>query len=67
MFYIAGLATAYPIISGKKQEADELAGDASVEEDSFVKVIKVCKNFSHFLFKVSVWLQLMKKLPFSLW
>ncbi|XP_064245274.1 SAFB-like transcription modulator isoform X3 [Passer domesticus] len=25
---------------GKKQEADELAGDASVEEDSFVKVIK---------------------------
>ncbi|XP_071424289.1 SAFB-like transcription modulator isoform X7 [Pithys albifrons albifrons] len=25
---------------GKKQEADELTGDASVEEDSFVKVIK---------------------------
>uniref|UniRef100_A0A8B9DRM3 SAFB like transcription modulator n=1 Tax=Anser cygnoides TaxID=8845 RepID=A0A8B9DRM3_ANSCY len=27
---------------GKKQEADESTGDASVEEDSFVKVIKVC-------------------------
>uniref|UniRef100_A0A8C0EJW4 SAFB like transcription modulator n=1 Tax=Bubo bubo TaxID=30461 RepID=A0A8C0EJW4_BUBBB len=26
---------------GKKQEADELTGDASVEDDSFVKVIKV--------------------------
>uniref|UniRef100_A0A8C4KMY4 SAFB like transcription modulator n=1 Tax=Dromaius novaehollandiae TaxID=8790 RepID=A0A8C4KMY4_DRONO len=27
---------------GKKQEVDELTGDASVEEDSFVKVIKLC-------------------------
>lgn len=54
MLYIADLVTAYPIISGKKQEADELTGDASVEEDSFVKVMKVCKNFSHFIFKVNV-------------
>lgn len=65
MLYIADLVTAYPIISGKKQEADELTGDASVEEDSFVKVMKVCKNFSHFIFKVNVWLQFMKKPPFS--
>ncbi|XP_051484450.1 SAFB-like transcription modulator isoform X7 [Apus apus] len=28
---------------GKKQEADELTGDASVEDDSFVKVIKECE------------------------
>lgn len=28
----------FPSFAGKKQEADELSGDASVEDDSFVKV-----------------------------
>ncbi|XP_068000036.1 SAFB-like transcription modulator isoform X4 [Melanerpes formicivorus] len=32
---------------GKKQEADELTGDASVEEDSFVKVIKESELETH--------------------
>lgn len=28
----------FPSFAGKKQEADELSGDASVEDDAFVKV-----------------------------
>lgn len=28
----------FPSFVGKKQEADELSGDASVEDDAFVKV-----------------------------
>lgn len=28
----------FPSFTGKKQEADELSGDASVEDDAFVKV-----------------------------
>lgn len=28
----------FPSFAGKKQEADELSGDASVEDDTFVKV-----------------------------
>ncbi|POI34275.1 hypothetical protein CIB84_001973, partial [Bambusicola thoracicus] len=31
------LSLACPVLSGKKQEADESTGDASVEDDSFVK------------------------------
>lgn len=31
----------FPSFAGKKQEADELSGDASVEDDAFVKVMRL--------------------------
>lgn len=34
----SGLLTWFFSSTGKKQEADELGGDASVEDDAFVKV-----------------------------